>query len=55
MTYNQNNLERLGDDALTINSRLMESGNAISFSQTILSDLSQSANQAKMIKVLIYY
>lgn len=53
MTYNQNILERLGDDVLTINSRLMESGNAISFSQTILSDLSQSANQAKMIKVLM--
>ncbi|MBA4686020.1 MAG: helix-turn-helix transcriptional regulator [Candidatus Galacturonibacter soehngenii] len=53
MTYNQNILERLGDDVLTINSRLMESGNAISFSQTILSDLSLSANQAKMIKVLM--
>lgn len=53
MTYNQNILERLGDDVLTVNSRLMESGNAISFSQTILSDLSLSANQAKMIKVLM--
>ena len=35
--YNENILERLGDDLVTMNGRLMEAGNRISFSGPVVS------------------
>lgn len=52
LTYNQNILERLGDDLLTLNGRLMEIGNRISFSAPVTLKSPGIDNQIKMIDML---
>lgn len=52
LTYNQNILERLGDDLLTLNGRLMEIGNRISFSAPVTVKSPGVDNQIKMIDML---
>jgi len=52
LRYNENILERLGNDLVTMNGRLMETGNKISFSEPVLSKLQGTSNQIKMIDTL---
>ncbi len=52
LRYNENIMERLGDDLVTMNGRLMETGNKISFSEPVLSKLHTTSNQIKMIDTL---
>ncbi|MGB8450837.1 MAG: helix-turn-helix transcriptional regulator [Anaerocolumna sp.] len=52
LRYNENILERLGDDLVTMNGRLMETGNKISFSKPVLAKLYTTGNQIKMIDTL---
>ncbi len=50
--YNENILERLGDDLITMNGRLMETGNKISFSGPVLSKQRNTSNEISMIDTL---
>ncbi len=52
LRYNENVIERLGDDLVTMNGRVMETGNKISFSDPVLSKLRTTSNQIKMIDML---
>ena len=51
--YNENILERLGDDLVTMNGRLMEAGNRISFSSgPVVSRSRDAQNQIQMVDML---
>ena len=50
--YNENILERLGDDLVTMNGRLMEAGNRISFSSPVVSRSRDTDNQIQMMDML---
>ena len=50
--YNENILERLGDDLVTMNGRLMEAGNRISFSGPVVSRSRDAQNQIQMVDML---
>lgn len=50
--YNENILERLGDDLVTMNGRLMEAGNRISFSSPVVSRSRDTENQIQMMDML---
>lgn len=52
MSYNENILERLADDLVTINGRLMETGNRISFSSPVLLNSFDIQNQLNIIDTL---
>ena len=47
--YNENILERLGDDLVTMNGRLMEAGNRISFSGPVVSRSRDAQNQIQIL------
>lgn len=50
--YNENILERLGDDLVTMNGRLMEAGTRISFSGPVVSRSRDAQNQIQMVDML---
>ena len=52
LAYNKNILERLGDDLVGINGRLMEAGNRISFRTPDVSKITETPNQIELINLL---
>ena len=52
LNYNKSILERMADDLVAINGRLMETGNRISFSAPVLLKSFDTSNQVDMINLL---
>ena len=53
ISYNNNIVERLGDDFNNINGRLMEFSNTINFEPAVMSDLSNTENRLQVLQLLM--